>query len=58
MLCTIKIAKNKVGASLSLFSALKVTATSLDWRIVGRKKEKEKKKKKKKEKEKMSFVTK
>ena len=54
MLCTIKIAKNKIGASLSLYlcSALKVIATSLDWRIVGRKKKKKKKKKN------MSFVTK
>jgi len=47
-----------LSLSLSLFSALKVIATSLDWRIVGSKKEKEKEKEKKKKKEKMSFVTK
>jgi len=39
-----------VPLSLSLSSALKVIATSLDWRIVGSKKEKKKRKRKGKEK--------
>jgi len=61
MLCTIKIAKNKVGASLSL--SLQCTQgnchiTGLENCGAQKRKRKEKEKEKRKEKEKMSFVTK